>query len=196
MLWRALELSLVQTATPHEAHPRYVLQTVPGLGHILSRGLRSAIHAIRRFPSAQALAAYARLVNYRNASAGKRLGTSGKNIGNAHLQWAFSEAATLVLRHHPSGQTLLSRWEQPQGQGTALPLLAHTLARAVSDMRTRNTAVAMDRFWCAYRSRAGEPGASRDTPGMRLNPARCSADLAASWHAQVGIGPVSQRPGV
>src|SRR5215471_5799870 len=42
-------------------------------------------------------------------SAGKRLGTSGKKIGNAHLKWAFAEAATLFLRNNPAGQRSLAR---------------------------------------------------------------------------------------
>jgi transposase len=59
------------------------------------------IHHIERCPSVQDFASYARLVQCRKASAGKRLGTSGKTSGNAHLPWAFSEAATLLLRHPP-----------------------------------------------------------------------------------------------
>jgi hypothetical protein len=39
------------------------------------------------------------------ASAGKRDGTSGAQLGHAELTWAFSEAAGLLLRNHPVGQT-------------------------------------------------------------------------------------------
>jgi urease accessory protein UreE len=76
-------------------------------------------------------------------AAGKRAGTSGANIGNAHLKWAFSEAAVLVLRDQPAGQKVLARWEQTHRQGKALTLLAHTLARAVYDMLKRRTALDM-----------------------------------------------------
>jgi hypothetical protein len=35
---------------------------------------------------------------------GKVLGTSGNKIGNAHLKWAFSEAAVLLLGKCPEGK--------------------------------------------------------------------------------------------
>ena len=37
-------------------------------------------------------------------SGGKRYGTSGHNIGNVHLKWAFSEAGALFLVDNPQGQ--------------------------------------------------------------------------------------------
>jgi hypothetical protein len=111
------------------------------------------------------------------------LGTSGKKIGNAHLTWAFSEAATLFLRNHPNGPKFLTRWEKKHGKGKALTILAHKLARAVYDMRKRTTAFDMDSFLRTSRSRAGEPTVSLDTHGMSLHPAHCLSCLAASWNA-------------
>ena len=58
-------------------------------------------------------------------------GTSGTKIGNAHLKWAFSEAAVLFLRTNPAGQKYLARLEKKHGKGKALTILAHKLARAV-----------------------------------------------------------------
>ena len=40
-------------------------------------------------------------------SAGKRLGTGGRKIGNAHLKWAFSEATCLLIRSLPKAKTWL-----------------------------------------------------------------------------------------
>jgi hypothetical protein len=85
-------------------------------------------------------------VKCRKESGGKRLGTSGKKIGNAPLKWAFSEAATLFLRNNPQGQKLLSRLENKPDKGKALSLLAHKLGRAVYYMLKRNTAFDMDLF--------------------------------------------------
>jgi transposase len=104
------------------------------------------MHQIDRFPRVQDFASYARLVKCSQESGGKRLGTSGKKIGNAHLKWAFSEAATLCLRHNPQGQKLLSRLEKTPGKGKALSILAHKLGRAVYDMLKRHTAVDLDLF--------------------------------------------------
>ena len=156
-LLRDLELSIVKTAKQPAAHTLYVLQTVPGMGTMLSLVLLDEIHDISRFPSVQDFASYARLVKGSKESAGKRVGTSGKNIGNAPLKWAFSEAATLFLRHNPNGQKLLTRLENTHGNGTALTILAPKLARAVYDLLTRNTAFDTDLFLRTSRSRAGEP---------------------------------------
>jgi transposase len=120
------------------------LQTVPGLGKILSLVLLYASHGIERFPRGQDFVSYWRLGKCARASAGKRLGPSGQQIGNAHLKWAFSEAAT--LRHKPAGQKDRARLEKKHAQGKALPLLAHRLARAVYSMRKCKTAFAMDQF--------------------------------------------------
>jgi transposase len=139
------ELSILQAATHHDANPLYLLQTVPGIGKILSLVLLDEIHDMARFPKGQDVVSYGRLVKGAKESAGKRLGTSGPKIGNAHLTWAFSEAAVLFLRNHPAGQTYLARVEKKHHKGKALTILAHKLARAVYDMLTRQTAVDMDK---------------------------------------------------
>ena len=62
-------------------------------GKILSLVLLDEIHPIDRFPRVQELASSCRLIKCAKESNGKRSGTSGSNIGHAHLTWAFSEAA-------------------------------------------------------------------------------------------------------
>src|SRR3954447_17444394 len=102
-----VELTLVQTAKQHDAHPLYRLQSVPGIGKMLSLVLLYEIHDISRFPRVQDFVSYCRLVKCAKESAGKRYGTSGAKIGNAYLKWAFSEAAVLFLRNNPVGQKYL-----------------------------------------------------------------------------------------
>ena len=104
------------------------------------------IHQIERCPRVQAFASSGRLVTCRKASGGKRLGTSGKKIGHAHLTWAFAEAAVRFLRANPGGQTSLARLAHKHGKGNALTLLAQQLARAVYYLRKRH--VAFDRETC------------------------------------------------
>jgi len=108
-LLRDLELAIVKTAKQHDANTLYLLQTVPGIGKILSRVLLYAMHDIARFPRVQDFVSYCRLVTCAKESAGKRYGTSGTKIGNASLTWAFSEAAVLFLRNNPAGQKYLAR---------------------------------------------------------------------------------------
>jgi len=164
-----LELYSVKTARQHDANTLYRLQTVPGVGKILSLVLLYEIHDIQRFPRAQDFVSYCRLVKCAKESAGKRYGTAGKKIGNAYLKWAFSEAAVLFLRNNAQGQKYLARLEKKHGQGKALTILAHKLARAVYYMLLRDTVFEMDTFLNGYGSRAGEPAASLDTHGISLN---------------------------
>ena len=146
-LLRDLELAIVQTATQHDANTLYVLQTVPGIGKILSLVLLYEMHNIARFPRVQDFVSYCRLVKCAKESAGKRYGTSGTKIGNADLKWAFSEAAVLFLRNNPAGQKYLARLEKKHGKGKALTVLAHKLARAVYSMLKRRVVFDLDPFF-------------------------------------------------
>jgi len=145
-LLRDVALTSVQTAQQHDAQTLYRLQSVPGIGKILSLVLLYEIHEITRFPRVQDFVSYCRLVKCAKESAGKRDGTSGTKIGNAYLKWAFAEAAVLFLRNHPAGQKYLARLEKKHGKGKALTVLAHKLARAVYSMLRRDTVFDMQKF--------------------------------------------------
>lgn len=97
----------------------------------------------------QDFASYARLVTCAQASAGKRLGTGGRKIGNAHRTWAFSEAAVLFPRQNPKGQSLFRKLQRKHGKGKALSILAHKLGRATSHRLDRSTAFNMEKFMAA-----------------------------------------------
>ena len=145
-LLRELALTIVQTAKQHDANTLYLLQTVPGIGKILSLVLLYEMHDIARFPRVQDFVSYCRLVKCAKESAGKRYGTAGTKIGNAYLKWAFSEAAVLFLRNTPAGQKYLARFEKKHGQGKAFTVLAPKLARAVYDMLKRGVAFDLSTF--------------------------------------------------
>jgi transposase IS116/IS110/IS902 family protein len=179
---------MVQAATHPDANTRYLVQTVPGLGKILSLVRLYEIHDIARFPRGQDVVSSGRLVTWAKESAGKRLGTSGHKIGNGHLKWAFSEAAVLFLRNNPAGQKYLARVEKKHGKGKALTILAHKRARAVYDMLKRQTAFDMDKFRHGSGRRAGEPDASRATQGISLSQACSRSCWTASLNAKVRIG--------
>jgi transposase len=144
-----LEREIVNTATAHDAQTFYRLRSIPGVGTILALVRLYAIHDIHRFPRVQAFVSSCRLVKCARASAGKRYGTAGAKLGHAYLKWAFSEAAVLFLRHNPAGPKDLARLAKKHGQGQALTVLAHQLARAVYDMWRRDTAVDLDKFFSA-----------------------------------------------
>jgi len=171
---------MVQAAQHHDAQTLDLLQTVPGIGTLLRRGLLEAIPAIARLPRGHDVVSSGRLVTCAQASAGKRSGFSGTKSGQASLQGAFSAAAVLLLRAHPAGQTVLTRVENKHGQGQAWTVLAQTLARAVSDLLTRHRACARQTWLQGSGSGARAPLASRDIPGLSLERARCLGDRRAS----------------
>jgi hypothetical protein len=125
---------MLKTAKQPEANTLSLRRTVPGSGARLRLGLLYAIQDRQRFPRVQDGVSDCRLVQCAQAAVGKRSGTSGTKSGHVSLTWAFSEAAVFFLRTNPQGQTYLARVEKKHGQGQALTVLAHTLARAVSSM--------------------------------------------------------------
>src|SRR5207253_7347959 len=81
-----IALTILQTAKQHDAQSLYRLQSVPGIGKILSLVLLYEIHDITRFPRVQDFASYRRLVKCAKESAGKRYGTAGAKIDNTYLK--------------------------------------------------------------------------------------------------------------
>ena len=93
-----LERHLIKNAKVDDPVTFGLLRTVPGIGPILGLVLLYEIDTIARFSEVGNFLSYSRLVLCSHESAGKVKGSGGKKIGNAHLKWAFSEAACLMLR--------------------------------------------------------------------------------------------------
>jgi transposase len=55
-----LELSIVKTAKPHDAHTFYRLRSIPGVGKLLALVLLYEMHDLHRFPSVQDFVSYCR----------------------------------------------------------------------------------------------------------------------------------------
>jgi hypothetical protein len=102
---------------------------------------------------------YGRLVKPTKESGGKILGHSGRKIGNAHLKWAFSEAAVCFLRGNRRAQALRARLAAKHGKGKSLSIIAARLARAVYFMLKRRTPFDTERFF-AHSGSAGTKGSS------------------------------------
>ncbi|HUF72273.1 MAG TPA: transposase [Gammaproteobacteria bacterium] len=140
-LLNTLEQELTLLAKGHDAFAYQLLRSIPGVGRILSLVMLYEIEDIGRFPRVQEFLSYARLVKAQRESAGKVHGHSGKKIGNAHLKWAFSEAAVLFLRKNPDRQRLVDRLAKKHGKGKALSILAARLGRTVYVMLKRREPV-------------------------------------------------------
>jgi transposase len=128
---REMELYITRSAKVHDGQTYTRLQSVPGIGQILALVILYEMQDITRFPRVQAFVSYCRLVQGAKESNGKRLGTSGKKIGNSHLRWAFAEAAILFLRQNQLGKESFTNLAPKHGKAKALTVLGHKLARAV-----------------------------------------------------------------
>ena len=107
------------------------------IGRILSLTIIYEIGNINRFETVQNFSSYARLVKCKAESAGKIYGTNGNKIGNAHLKWAFSEAAALYLRGNKDAQNYLLKLQKRMSKAKALSTLAHKLEIGRASCRER-----------------------------------------------------------
>ena len=144
---RYLEHHIIKHTKGYDPRMLYRLKTVPGIGDVLALTIMYEVLSIDRFPTVQKFCSYCRLVKCHQESAGKKMGTGGSKIGNAHLKWAFSEAAVLFIRGNNQAQKYLDKLTKKFGKGKALSILAHKLGRAIYYMMKRNDVFDMNYFF-------------------------------------------------
>jgi transposase len=154
------ELYLTRTAKVDDLQTYHRLRTVPGIGPILALVLLYEIHDVSRFDQVGQFLSYARLVRCDHESAGKKLGSGGKKIGNAHLRWAFAEAACLFLRGSERARQWKQKQEKKHGKAKCLGILAARLARAIFHLLRKEEAFDEERFW----SGAAQPAPTAPKP--------------------------------
>ena len=137
---KQLENTILRHARRFNNRLFYRLQTVPGIGPVLALTILYEVHDIVRFPTVQNFCSYSRLVKCTKESAGKKMGSSGSKIGNAHLKWAFSQAAVLLMKESDRAKAFVDKKAKQFGKGKAMSVLAHKLGRAVYFMMKRNDA--------------------------------------------------------
>src|SRR5262249_4891522 len=158
---RTLELYLTRAAKVDDVQTYHRLRTVPGVGPVLALVLLYEVHDVRRFATAGQFLSYARLVRCAHESAGKKVGTGGKKIGNAHPRWAFGEAVCLLLRASDRAKQWKQKQAAQRGEGKALAILAARLARAVYHMLRKEEAFDEQRFWQGGQAGTGSSSLSR-----------------------------------
>jgi len=146
-LIRDLELFLVNNARQHDPYSFHLLQTVPGIGKIIALVLLYEVHDINRFPQVQDFSSYSRLVKPKHESNGKISGAKNSKIGNAHLKWAFSEAAIRFIGKSEEGKQYVERMEKKHGKGKALSIFAHKIGRAVYYILKNKEPFNQDKFF-------------------------------------------------
>jgi transposase len=134
---RDLEAKILCQARHQDPNSLGFLQSIPGIGKILSLTILYEVQDIKRFASVGDFVSYARLVKCAHESAGKRTGSKNNKIGNAHLKWAFSEAAVLFLRGNEPAKRLHQKLVGKYGKAKALSIIAQKLGRVVYYMLKR-----------------------------------------------------------
>jgi len=143
-----IERVVLKTAKVDNPVTLQLLRTIPGIGKILSLVMLYEIDKAERFPEVGNFLSYSRLVRCKHESAGKTKGSGGKKIGNAHLKWAFSEAACLMLRAMPEAKKWMQRQEKKRGKKKALSVLEAKIGRTVYHLWRKQQPFDPKRFFC------------------------------------------------
>ncbi|MEZ0207114.1 IS110 family transposase, partial [Ideonella sp.] len=124
----ALERSILAKAKLREDYQ--ALKTVSGIGQVLALTIALETGDVGRFDGPGNFASYARTVDSRRESNGKKKGEGNAKCGNKHLAWAFIEAAHFAVRYDAA----IKRWYQKKCASAlavvAIKAVAHKLARA------------------------------------------------------------------
>jgi transposase len=107
-----------------------LLETIPGIGQILALTIMYEAGSITRFSDAGHFCSYCRCVPSQHLSNGKVKGKGNVRNGNAHLSWAFTEAAHFAIRFEPLAKRFYERKKSRTNELVALRTISHKLARA------------------------------------------------------------------
>lgn len=106
------------------------LNTVPGVGKVLSLTIMLETGEIERFPTVGRYVSYCRKVPTDRRSNGKSKGKGNKRNGNKYLCWAFGEAAEFARRYDPHARRFYNQKLMKTHRMVAHSALAAKLARA------------------------------------------------------------------
>jgi transposase len=106
------------------------LQTIPGVGKVLSLTIMLETGPISRFAEVGDYVSYCRKVSSKWTSNEKTKGKGNKKNGNKYLAWAFSEAAEMARRADAKCRSWYERKKQKTHFMVAHQALAGKLARA------------------------------------------------------------------
>jgi len=143
---RRLERDIEVAALEHFPTELAVLQTIPGVGPIISMTILLEIDTVTRFQSRQQFCSYARLITPRQESGGRIVGVGNSKSGNAWLKWAFSEAAVLSAQKDDRLKKCLAKLQSEHGAGKGLSILAHKLGRVVYHLLRTKKVFDVERF--------------------------------------------------
>lgn len=126
-----------------DSRERRLLQTIPGIGSVLSAMLVLEIGDVQRFPGPGHLASYAGVVPGIHASGGKRTDTGLRTRCHQTLKWGYMEAANAVVRqkNNYTESRLIQKYrrlEENKPSGVAKGAVARMLAESTYWVLTKD----------------------------------------------------------
>lgn len=131
-----LERRLREAVKPRDEFK--VLTTTPGIGEILATTVMLETGTVERFAGVGNFSSYARCVQSKRISNGRKKGQGNVKNGNRYLAWAFIEAAHFASRYCPEAKRFYERKKARTNSIVATKALAHKLARACYHMLKQN----------------------------------------------------------
>jgi transposase len=135
------QIAKLETRLRSAVRPRdefKVLTSTPGIGEILATTIMLETGTVKRFAGVGNFSSYARCVQSKRVSNGKKKGQGNVKNGNRYLAWAFIEAAHFAARYCPEAKRFYERKKARTNSIVATKALAHKLARACYHMLKEN----------------------------------------------------------
>lgn len=142
----AIENQVKKQAKHHDRKSLALLQTLDGVGDMLSLAVLYETHHINRFKTAQRYSSYCRVVLIDWISAGKSYRGKNKKIGNPHLRWAYGQIACLSLKYYPEIKRHHDKMKKRFGTKKALSRLAHKFCVTIYYMLRNNEPFDVKKF--------------------------------------------------
>jgi transposase len=143
---KELEKYIVSRVKVHDSDSFQLLQTIDGVGKILSLTMLYEIHHLARFPKVQQFCSYCRLTRPKKTSNGKVCGKGGRKIGNPYLKWAFSEATVQLINRNLRVKQYFERRRRRLTKAAAYSALSHKLGRCVYHILKNGEKFDVDKF--------------------------------------------------
>jgi transposase len=143
---RELEKYILKEAKEICPEDLELLQSIPGVGKILSLTFVYECQTIERFGRVQDFVSYCRAVKSEKTSAGKSYGTTGGKMGNEYLKWALSELVIFSVAHSAEMKAFYSKLERKHEPGKAKAIVRAKLARVIYFMLKRREKFDVTRF--------------------------------------------------
>jgi transposase len=97
-----------------------ILQSIPGVGDVISFIIFAEIGDFSRFPNTNAIACYTGLTERTQESAGNKKPGRISKCGNSTLRWALVEAATTMIKHDKTQKAIYDRIVENKGGATQI----------------------------------------------------------------------------